>query len=258
MGFYVHKKENIFFIVKVLATLSIVGAFWLGMGAGDKIASGLKTFGFYVLGFMTFAWIRSGLFVGFVRGSCVRVGPEQFPDIYSILSSHSTLLNLKQIPSLYIMQQGGILNALAMRFVGKNYVVIYSDVLAAAYKEGVDAVSFIIAHELGHIKRMHMTKNLFLFPSLFVPFLHNAYSRACEYTCDGIGFGLNQSGSVKGLCILSVGPALHDKVNIIKYIEESSRERGFWVWLSEKLSSHPFLPNRIANLGKIHQLRTLG
>lgn len=256
MVYHVHRKEYVYLVIKVLATLAVAYGFVLAVNAQTKVSATAISVASYVVGFMLLVWIRSGLFVGYIKGSCVQVGPEQFPDIYAVLCSHSAQLGLKKVPSLFIMQAGGILNALALRFVGSNYVVIYSDVLESAYEEGMDAVSFIIGHELGHIKRMHMTMNTLLFPSCFVPFLQSAYSRACEYTCDGIGYGLSQGGAVKGLCILSVGSTLYRRVNIRKYIENSAVGGGFWGWAAEVISSHPFLPKRIANVAEIHKRRT--
>lgn len=249
---YIHKQENILFLLKAVATGLVLAAFAVSPSGHAKSAASLWTIAVYIVVFLLISFVRNGLLVGFIRGSCVRVGPDQFPDVYDMLCHHSGKLGLRKIPSLYIMQSGGALNALALRCVGRDYVVVFSSVLEAAYQEGADAVSFIIAHELGHIKRRHISKNMLLFPSLFIPFLHSAYSRACEYTCDGIGYQLNPAGALKGLCILSVGPSLHDKVNVKRYIEDTGRARGFWVWLAEKLSSHPFLPNRIVNIAAIH------
>ena len=197
--------------------------------------------------------IKKGLMIGYLRGSCVRISPEQFPDIHKIFEQHCKKLGLTKIPSLYILQSGEILNAFATRFIGSNYVVLLSGVLEAAYTEGRDAVSFIVGHELGHVKRNHASKNFWLFPSMIVPFLQVAYSRACEYTCDSIGHALSPSGATQGMLILSVGKDLYKWVNIKNYLEDSSTRGGFWVWFSEVLSSHPFFPKRIGQFADINQ-----
>jgi Zn-dependent protease with chaperone function len=252
--YYVHPRERVYFTLELLFTLLFLTVLLYLPSLRSKAAfGGMRTIAAYILVFILVALFRNGLFVGLVRGSCVRVGPEQFPEVHDILRSHSERLGLKRVPALYIMQSGGILNALALRCVGKNYVVIYSSVLEAAYKQGLDAVSFIIGHELGHIARMHMSKKIMLFPSALLPPLAFAYSRACEYTCDGIAFQLCPEGAVKGLCILGVGPELHERVNVMRFIEDCGRQKGGWGRLAEMMSSHPFLPNRIMNIAAIHQ-----
>ena len=146
------------------------------------------------------------------------------------------------------MQNGGVLNAFATRFVGRNYVVIYSEIFDLIHEERTDELSFIIAHELGHVKRNHILKRLLLFPSFIVPFLGAAYSRACEYTCDNIGNALSPNGSKNGLMILAAGKKSFKKVNMDEYLELAEDETGFWKWFAEKVSSHPNLPKRIENV----------
>jgi Zn-dependent protease with chaperone function len=152
------------------------------------------------------------------------------------------------MPSIFILQEGGILNAFATRCSGKEYVAIYSSVLELAYEKGQGVVSFIIGHELGHIKRNHAIKNLLLFPSLIIPFLPAGYSRACEYTCDNIGHALSPLGSRDGILVLSVGKSLFNKVNVDGYLQQIESEGGFWVWFSELIRSHPNHPKRIKSL----------
>ncbi len=143
------------------------------------------------------------------------------------------------------MQSGGMLNAFATKFLGRNFVIIYSDVLELAYKEGEPAVAFIIAHELAHIKRKHLTWRGLLYPAMLVPLLGPAYSRACEYTSDLIAAQLVPEGAIQGLTVLATGKRLYQKLNILEVINQSEEESGFWIWLSEKFSNHPNLIKRI-------------
>lgn len=250
---YVCKKEYLYLALKVVFTVAILYGVTFEFARGGKASAMITTSASYLLFFLTLVWVRNGLFVGYVRRGCVKVGPQQYPDVYEMLLKHCEKLHLKNVPSLYIMQSGGVLNALATRFVGRDYIVLYSDILAVAYEDGGDAVEFIIGHELGHIMRRHMTLNMLLFPSIIVPFLQNAYSRACEYSCDGIGYSLTKRGAVKGLCILSVGSDLYRKMNVRQYIADAGKNGGFWGWLAELFSTHPFLPDRISNLTKLNE-----
>jgi len=67
-----------------------------------------------------------------------------------------------------LLQEGGLLNAFAKKYFNANYIVIYSDLLETYYEGDKDAVEFVIAHEMGHIKRNHLWKDLLLAPSLFI------------------------------------------------------------------------------------------
>ncbi len=245
VNYQIHPKENLYFKFRVFFSLIFyIVLFKLLIAAGPQLVI-IKVYAIIIAVYILF---RHGLLIGYIKGNAIRLTPKQFPGIYKSAEIQSKKLGLHKIPSIYLMQAGGLLNAFATRFFGRNYVVIYSEILETAYQKGNKAVDFIIGHELGHIKRNHMTKNLLLFPSLFVPFLGAAYSRACEYTCDRIGYVLCREGSKTGMLILAAGKHLHSNVNIDEYIFQSNKETGFWKWFAEVLSSHPNLPKRLAEM----------
>jgi Zn-dependent protease with chaperone function len=165
----------------------------------------------------------------------------------TMAEEHSRRLNM-ETPDIFVLQAGGILNAFATRFLGRNFVILYSDVLALATQKGERAVSFVLAHELGHVKRKHMTRRALLYPAMVFPFLGGAYSRACEYTCDRLGNALQPDGSVDGLLVLAAGRDLYTQVNSAEYSNQRETETGFFVAFSEILSTHPNLPKRVAAL----------
>ena len=107
-------------------------------------------------------------------------------------------MELNPVPAIYVLQAGGLLNAFATRFLGRSFVVIYSDVLELAYMKGEAELAFVICHELAHIKRKHLAWRWFLYPSMLIPFLGAAYSRACEYTCDRFGAHYRPDGALGG------------------------------------------------------------
>ncbi|MEP7171023.1 MAG: M48 family metallopeptidase [Bacteroidota bacterium] len=250
LQYTVHSKEKFYFSLKIIFSLIgygvilwfLYGFFSVGNIATTAVGS---VFACYVLLIIAALIFRLGIMIGYLKGNAVKVRDNQVPDIYEIVKNQSEKLGLRKIPDTYILQSGGILNAFATRFIGTNYIVLYSDILETAYDKDATAVEFIIGHELGHVKRNHLLKNLILFPSALIPFLGAAYSRACEYTCDSIGQSLSPAGLKNGLLILAAGKKLYAKVNTMEYCQQDLREDGFWTWFAEKVSSHPNLTKRL-------------
>jgi Zn-dependent protease with chaperone function len=240
----VHPKEKIYFAVCIIVSLAIYAALAMIILSGSPIAGPVI---FYLVLIILGVFIAHGLFLGQVRGNGVRVSRRQFPELMTMAEEHSRRLNM-ETPDIFVLQAGGILNAFATRFLGRNFVILYSDVLALATQKGERAVSFVLAHELGHVKRKHMTRRALLYPAMVFPFLGGAYSRACEYTCDRLGNALQPDGSVDGLLVLAAGRDLYTQVNSAEYSNQRETETGFFVAFSEILSTHPNLPKRVAAL----------
>src|SRR2546430_2325133 len=52
-------------------------------------------------------------FVAVIRGSAVRLGPEQFPELHSRVEHLAHRMGLRRTPDVYLMQGNGTLNAFA-------------------------------------------------------------------------------------------------------------------------------------------------
>ncbi len=236
----VHPKERIYFGVSLLISLLVylvliirVPIVYLLYGVIGIIIS---------LG-------AHGLLIGRLRGNGIRISEKQFPEVYRLAQQIGSQIGFTPVPRIYVLQAGGALNAFATRFLGRNFVIIYSDVLELAYEEGESALAFVICHELAHIKRKHLTWRWLLYPSALIPFLRPAYSRACEYTCDRYGAHYRPDGAVGGLLVLAAGKKLYRNVEAREFSNQADTERGFWIWFSEVLSTHPNLPKRLKALG---------
>lgn len=247
INYEINSKENIYFYIKLFVSIVMYALMLYGIISliSIDIPPQFYVFIFYAVIIFVFVALRLGLLIGYLKGNAVRITEFQFPDIHEIVVKQSAALGLPNTPHVYLLQAGGLLNAFATRFMGTNYVVIYSDVLEEAYENNLQTVEFIIGHELGHVKRKHVMKRVLLFPSVVIPFLGSAYSRACEFTCDNIGAALSPHGARNGLMVLVSGKRLYKKVNVEKFMNQHNREDGFWSWLSEKVSSHPMLSKRV-------------
>ena len=255
MKIRIHKKESFYLTLMILWS----SAFYLSLFstfANIEIEMSkllLLPIILYPSILMAIAFVSAITMLGSLRGNSVEVSESNFPELFEILKSQSIKLNLNKIPSLYIMEQGGFLNAFATKLLGRNYIVLYTEVLKTAYQEGMSTVEFIIGHELGHIKRKHVGGPLskFILPAKFVPFLNFAYSRACEYTCDTIGYDLSPEGAQNGLLILATGKDLYKKINVNECIRNYTAKKGFVTWFVEIFSTHPHLMKRIARINEL-------
>jgi len=187
-------------------------------------------------------------FIAHLRGSAVRLGPEQMPELYGRVAALSRQIDLEP-PAAYLMQAGGTLNALATRFLRSQFIVLYSDLLDAC-GDNAAARDFIIAHELGHLKAGHLRGRWFLLPGLLVPFLGTAYSRACEHTCDRYGLAAagDRDRALAGLCILAAGGRYGPRVNRRALAAQRPDLDTFWMCLGRWLSTHPPIAHRLAAL----------
>lgn len=214
-------------LVYLVLLLSIVGIFYVA-----AIALGLA--------------VLQAIAIGHMRGNGVRVSQRQFPGVLAIAGDVCAKLGIAEIPPIYVLQSGGILNAFATRSFGRNYVCIYSSVLELAYEQGEDAVAFVLAHELTHVARKHVWWKAVIAPADLVPFLGAAYSRACEYTCDAYGAFLRPDGAEKGILVLAAGKRLYREVDVDAFLAQAYEPEGLFMWLAEHVATHPNLPKRLA------------
>lgn len=238
-------KETPYFVLSVIVSVFIyIIALFSIIGIGIVVL---------LLGIVLFS---NAIMIGSIRGNGVRIHEKQFPEIYERVVSLSEAMNLKKVPDVFVIHSEGAFNAFATRFMGRNVVVIYSEVFELAREQAGKELDFIIAHELAHIKRNHVWKNILTMPANFMPFLADAYSRACEYTCDRKAAYYIQDGEAakRALAILSVGKVLYKDLDEYAFLEQIHSESNVAVWFSEVLSTHPTLPKRIQAVGHFMEI----
>jgi Zn-dependent protease with chaperone function len=246
-GQLINPRERWLYGVMVVLSFLVYSVLLL-VGLADPNAA-VRIVGFGLV-FAVLGLFAHGLALGRVQGNAVRVSERQFPQLHRMAAAHAHKLGLKQAPAIYVMESGGLLNAFATRFLGRDFVIIYADVLELALAQGEAAVGFIVGHELAHVWRGHLKHRWLTAPGRFMPYLGAAYSRACEYTCDRIGAYCQPEGAITGLLMLAAGKQLHAHVDVREFAAQAEADKGFWVRRAEIISSHPRLPKRVAALLK--------
>lgn len=200
-----------------------------------------------LIGFFLFA--AHSLMIAYIKGHGVRLSQQQFPQIYDRVVVASEKLGLPKTPEVYLMQAGGALNAFATKWSGRNFVVIYTDLLEACGDEGKE-IDMIVGHEIGHLALGHLKWLWFLIPSRMIPLLGAAYSRACEYSCDQCGFAVvgDLDSATRGLTVLAAGGNYGKKLHLPSFVEQTWDTGGFWASVYELNATHPYLSKRVAAL----------
>lgn len=238
----IHKNETRYFwLVLVISILTY-------------IVLVVSIFGILILlGIAIISLFLNALMIGNIRTNAVRLSPTQFPMVYKTAEELCEKMAITKVPDIYVMESGGMLNAFATRFFGRNMVVIYADIFELINTNNEDELNFILAHELAHIKRNHLSKQMFILPAMWIPGIAELYLRACEYTCDRYAafYTGNNEAAKNSLTMLAVGKNLYLHVDKAEYIEQLNSEKGFFVWLSEVLSTHPPLPKRINEISHL-------
>jgi Zn-dependent protease with chaperone function len=217
---------------------------WFVYGLSCLLLVGLVIAPFAMLG----GFIAQGIYFGAPKSKGIRVSEEQFPEVHYYVEKLCTLMRMP-VPQVFIVQEHGLLNAFVNRLHRKDILVICSDVIELAYKHGERELAFVVAHELTHVKRGHVRWAWLHIPAGTIPFFGDAYSRACEYTCDRVASYLVPDGALYGLVALAAGTKLYRRVNLQALYDQQEEDWGFWTWYHEITSTHPNLINRIRAIG---------
>jgi Zn-dependent protease with chaperone function/Tfp pilus assembly protein PilE len=234
----VYKNEKrLFGLMLVLSVLA-----WAALLLGTK--------GFVLVyalfGFLLYCFAQSAL-ISYIKGNGVLITEEQFPDLKQQIAACCRKLDVNEEPQAYLLQMGGALNAFATRFFGRDFLVLYSEVVDGL-AHNPDALNFYIGHELGHIRRKHLSWSTVLMPASVLPLVGAAYSRAREYTCDRHGLAAceNPVNAEHGLAVLAAGGKRARVLNVDAYVGQSRHTEGFWMSFHELVGDYPWLVKRMA------------
>ena len=200
------------------------------------------------LGFVLYLFAQSAL-IAHIKGQGVALSESQFPDLYRQFVVCCDRLQIDRRPEAYVLSGNGAMNAFATQFLGRQYVVLLSDVVDAMDAHA-DGVSFYIGHELGHLRMKHLSGALLRWPALWLPLLGAAYSRARESTCDRHGLACSSSpeNAARALAALSAGAKRWAQLDFAAYSNQLRSSAGFWMSFHELTAGYPWLSKRVARV----------
>lgn len=251
-----HPKEQLYFG----AAAVFGGLIWLIL-----LITSLGTLLFWAIIVAIFLWIAGQFFRAEIIGNCIKVSETQYPEVYKIVQECSKDLNLSTIPEVFIINSNGVINSAVIRSLSKQYVFLYSALidLMILDKQGgsINELKMIIGHELAYHAAGHtgIIKNVLLIPARIVPFVGNAYSRACELTADRVGAAFTKDIAVskRALVALACGSnALVYKTNIESFIQQERDVPSITGFISQLYSTHPRMTIRIQEMEYNYNKRT--
>ena len=211
-----------------------------------------------VIGVILFiAWFALQLLKAALIGGSVRVSPNNFPEIYEILTEINTRLNYNKNVDIYIIQ-GGSVNAFLYKLFQIKFIILNSDVVDGMPPEQCrEQLVWIIGRFVGALKAKHLRLGLLsiIINSLekiqILNLLILPYERATQYSGDQIGMALSGDlpSSIKAFNKLLIGKDLAKDVRLKGLLEQANDLHfSFFGWLSKILSTHPHMTERYLNL----------
>ncbi len=231
-----YANENTLFTISLVISILV----WIVVLIGTFGAALIYLLFFFII----YLFAQSAL-ISHLKGTAVHINEKQLPGLYLHIKQCSRRLGMP-VPDAYLLNGSGVFNAMATRFLGRNFIVLYSDVVDAL-DENPESINFYIGHELGHLHRNHLQWHPVLLPASVLPLLGAAYSRACEYTCDRYGLACSPSieTAKRGMAALAAGKLHWRTISVDEYGRQASDSGGFWMSFHELTSTYPWLVKRM-------------
>lgn len=197
------------------------------------------------------SWFAQKMFRVRMFGNSLMVTEQQLPEIHNILTEISSEMKLSEVPETFVINSDGVMNAFAVKFLQKKYVLLNSALVdLMIHEDDLSPLKMIIAHELSHHVAGHVNfwRNLLILPSQFIPFLGSAYSRSCEMTADRLAaIAINDKEAAKKALVLLAGGSdkMSTSMNTSEFIKQEQYLPFFFTWVHEIYSSHPRLTRRV-------------
>lgn len=207
----------------------------------------------------------------------IKVGPNQLPELHKDLLNACSILDIKEIPDLYV-RQNPVPNAYTMAVQGKKpFIVLHSSIIDLLKPEELQSV---IAHELGHLKCEHgiwitalnilaLLVDQFGTVGMFARTVLESqlyeWQRSAEYTCDRAAVLVTQDWKTvaRVMLKLSGGSASYNKdLDVDAFLEQNdlyeeamkkSRIGRTVTKTMERAATHPLPIQRVKELKSFYE-----
>lgn len=174
------------------------------------------------------------------KANAVRVGPEQFPELWALYNDIAARLGMTDPPRLYLRNGDGVINAYALSCNKQfNYVILHAEI-AQLLAVSPQTVGFVLAHELSHHRLRHVSLMRLVVTTIvrLIPILGTSQIRAQEYSADRLARAVC-ADHTSTISLLMVGPWVNGEVNHAALHRQACEEKDEWfVRLANLTSSH--------------------
>ena len=241
-----HGKEKTYYMVAA----AVGGLVWLSVVLG--------TLGIALLVLPMIAlpiWMSQQFFKASVLGHAARVSERQYPQIHAMVESSAKAMGLEKVPQVFVVNGEGMINALAIKFLDGQYVVLYASLVdMMVERKMARELKMVIAHELAHHAAGHTSfwRNLLIMPAKYIPYVGMAYGRACEFTADRLAAAVvgDIEASKRALVAIAIGVKTL-RTDVDAFVAQEADMPAFFGFVNEVYSSHPRMTRRIMELETI-------
>jgi Zn-dependent protease with chaperone function len=252
-----HPKEKLY--GSIMLILGALGWAFLAAMLIFSILKGSIWHAVILISYGVAGWFASyvvrALTRAYMFGHYVLVGPRQFPHLHEMVLEGAHAVGLQEPPLTFVYNSSGVMNAMALRLVGRSRYLWLTSALIDADDE--EQVRFVIGHELGHHIAGHLDQpwSFLKLPAHFIPFLGAAYSRARELTCDRVGAWLVRDPAIarSALQMLACGSAkLNEYLNPEAFQTQEQMVPPFAGFILHIFSHYPRLTQRVQAITDWH------
>lgn len=177
------------------------------------------------------------------KANAVRVGPDQFPEVWALYETLARRMGFDSPPRLYIKNGNGVVNAYALSCNKRaKYVVLHAEI-AMLLPQSPRIVEFVLAHELSHHRLRHVSlwRQLVTFVLGLILAFGVSTTRAQEYSADRLAHAVcgGHQGHEGTMSLLMVGRWLAQDMDTAALQAQTRDERNEWfVRAANIMSNH--------------------
>ncbi len=187
--------------------------------------------------------------LAYLRGFAVKLGPNQYPDLFKRVKSVCKRLGVEHEIHSYLLNQTTTGRFNSQRVGKKIHVVLPADSVGIL-TDRQGSIDFIIGAEVARLFVPHSKWSWLLWPSTVFPLISAARKRLELFRRDGIALAAckSQVDAALALAISVAGDPRWISLNIPEFNKQNAPISGFTMSLAELLSDAPWASKRMANL----------